>query len=46
MIITYECLECGFSGEVIETNRKVTCPNCNTVNDVWLEGEIPPLTHR
>jgi hypothetical protein len=25
---------------------KATCPTCGTSNDVWLDGEEPPLNHQ
>ena len=43
---SYECQECGFSGDVEIVNKTVTCPECGTVNDVWLLGETPPPNHR
>jgi phage FluMu protein Com len=46
MIVNHKCYECGFTGEVIELEHKVKCPQCKTVNDVWLEGEEPPANHR
>jgi uncharacterized Zn finger protein (UPF0148 family) len=46
MIVNHHCFECNFDGEVIEKDRKVSCPNCQTTNDVWFEGEEPPLNHR
>lgn len=46
MIIKYKCLECGFEGEVLSNNRKITCPICKTINDFWLIDETPPINHR
>jgi phage FluMu protein Com len=46
MILNHECFECGFKGEVKVSNRKVVCPNCNTINDFWLIDETPPEKHR
>jgi len=45
MIICYECLECGFKGDVVSHNRSVVCPECSTINDWWLDIEIPPPNH-
>ena len=44
-LIDYRCKECGFNGDVSVTEKKVTCPSCGTVNDVWLLGETPPPNH-
>lgn len=46
MIIDYKCYECDYIGEVQEVNKKVICPTCGTINDVWLEGEEPPENHK
>lgn len=46
MLIDHKCFECGFNGEVIETGRKVKCPKCNTINDVWFDDEEAPINHR
>lgn len=46
MLLNHLCLECGYSGYIEVVNKKVTCPNCKTVNDWWLEGEEPPENHR
>lgn len=46
MILSHECYECSYKGEVVVEGRKVKCPQCGTENDFWLEGEIPPLGHR
>jgi phage FluMu protein Com len=46
MILNHKCLECGFEGEIEVIGRKVECPGCKTVNDFWLDGEIPPPNHR
>ena len=46
MIVNHKCLECGFMGEVMEKNNKITCPNCGAINDVWLKDELPPINHR
>lgn len=46
LLVDHECLECGFTGEVLTESRKVTCPICKTINDFWLADEIPPLKHR
>ena len=46
MIINHKCFECDYEGEVKSDNRKIICPNCGTINDFWLKGEIPPIHHR
>lgn len=43
--LQHQCFECGYAGEVDCTNRKVTCPTCETSNDFWLDGEEPPENH-
>lgn len=45
MTLEHKCFECGFHGIVAVMDRKVQCPVCDTINDFWLEGEIPPLNH-
>lgn len=45
MIILYKCFECGFKGEVLSGNRYVVCPECSTINDWWLDIEMPPVNH-
>lgn len=46
VIVGHHCHECGFSGEVLEKEKKLTCPKCGTTNDVWLSWETPPENHR
>jgi phage FluMu protein Com len=46
LIVNHVCYECGFKGEAFEKDRKIKCPQCEIVNDVWFEGEEPPLNHR
>jgi len=46
MIVYYICYECNFSGEVLSTNRRVVCPECSTINDWWLDIELPPPNHQ
>lgn len=48
LIVDHKCAECGFSGPVRmdgRKGRKVICPKCGTMNDVWLDGEQPPTNH-
>lgn len=44
--IDYICFECGFEGKVMNKERKIICPTCGTMNDVWFEGEEPPVNHK
>lgn len=46
MIVNHVCCECGFTGQVNTEGRKIICPACNTKNDFWIKGEIPPENHR
>jgi predicted Zn-ribbon and HTH transcriptional regulator len=46
MLVTHVCYEYGFKGETPEINRKIKCPQCHTVNDVWFEDEEPPILHK
>jgi phage FluMu protein Com len=45
MYVYHNCSECGYIGEVKTILKTVTCPQCKTVNDVWYDGEEPPLNH-
>jgi len=47
IIVAHACFECGTESEVTisATCRVVTCPICNTQNDMWLENELPPENH-
>jgi hypothetical protein len=47
LLIYSKCYECGYIGESRASNflRKVICESCDTINDFWLEGEQPPLSH-
>jgi phage FluMu protein Com len=45
MFVYHNCMECGYIGEIETIGKKVTCPQCLTVNDVWFEGEEPPMSH-
>lgn len=43
----YYCFECEFNGWVKEISyRKVQCPECRIINDVWLGNETPPTNHQ
>lgn len=41
------CCECSYNGSVIvpHNDRLITCANCKTVNDFWLDGEDIPKRH-
>lgn len=45
VIVDYLCFECGFCGLIKTINRQVNCPRCQTINDVWLDGENVPIRH-
>lgn len=45
VIVDYLCFECGFYGFIQTVNRQVNCPQCQTINDIWLDGEDVPMRH-
>lgn len=45
LFVDYLCYECSFYGYIQIKHKQTICPNCKTVNDVWLDGEPIPLRH-
>lgn len=46
LINRYHCKECDYTSDNVAIGGKVTCFKCNRVNDIWLEGESEPESHK
>jgi phage FluMu protein Com len=45
IISDHHCLECDYIGGAPAEAGKVECPECKTINDIWMRGMRTPENH-